>query len=411
MGDMLRILLRISARNLLRNRRRSGIAFLAIFLSVFVMISIRGFFNGMQASIIESMVLGQTGALQVHRKGLLKSANAGSLSLDLPADPSFLAKIRSVPGVTAVAGRILFGGMVNANDISSVALLAAIDPVADLAVCPLRMEMVSAGQTLLGAEPSAAVLTTELVKSVRLKLGERAALLTTDRDGVMSALELDFVGLYGQPGFALRDKKFGFVPLAFAQALLHMEGRATEIVVALKNLNDSERVKPLVQAAVGPEYEVSTWHDVASFLDDLVQRQNFILNLILSIFLLVALLGISNTLSMSVQERTREIGTMMSVGVRRHQILSLFLLEAALLGLAGGGLGAALATGLVSFLGYTGILLRVPGMLAPVHIYPRLSVDHVLWVLALSALGAALAALWPALRASAMRPIQALAAV
>lgn len=403
-------LLRISARNVVRNRRRSGIAFLAIFLSVGVMVGIKGFFNGMQASIVESTVRGQTGALQVHRKGFLKSANASSLSLDLPADGAFLTKVLAVPGIQAAAARIVFSGMVNAGDLSGPAFFAALDPVREPAVCPLRMEMVSAGRTLSDSGP-AAVLTVELAKSLGLKLEQRAALLTIDRDGVMNALDFDFVGLYGQPGFALRDKKIGFVPLAFAQALLRMEGRATEIVVGLNDLDDVGRIQPLLQAAVGSEYEVTTWRDVASFVEDLVERQNFILNLLSGIFLFVALLGIANTMLMSVKERTREIGTMLSLGVRRRQIRGLFLLEASLLGLAGGLLGAGMGSGLVGYLGYKGMLLRVPGMLAPVHIHPRVSLGYVLLILSISAGGAALAALWPAIRASGMRPVQALSAV
>lgn len=404
-------LLRISARNVVRNRRRSGIAFLAIFLSVGFMVGIKGFFNGMQASIVEATVMGQTGSLQVHRKGYLKSSNASSLSLDLPTDEAFMTRILSVPGVKAAAGRIVFSGMLNANDISGPALFAALDPRRELLVCPLRMEMVSSGKTLAEAGPTATVLTVELAKSLGLKLGQSAAILTTDRDGVMGALDFEFVGLYGQPGFALRDKKIGFIPLALAQSLLRMEGRATEIVIAIEDLNDADRLKPLLQAAVGAEYEVTTWRDVAPFLEDLVARQNFILDLLAGIFLFVALLGIANTMLMSVKERTREIGTMMSLGVRRRQILALFLLEATLLGLAGGLLGAAIGDGLISFLGYKGILLRVPGMLAPVHIHPRVSLGYVSFALLISAGGAALVALWPAMRASAMRPVQALAAV
>jgi putative ABC transport system permease protein len=394
---MLPPLLRISSRNVLRNRRRSRITFLAVFFSVGVMISIKGFFNGMQASIREATVLGQTGSLQIHRKGFLKSANALSLSLDVPADEGFLSRIRAVPGVKAATARIVFSGMANANDISGVALFAAIDPWRELAVCPLRMEMVSAGKSLSESGPTAGILTPELAKSLGLKLGRSAAILTHDPDGVMSALDFEFVGVYGQPGFPLRDKKFGFVPLALAQTLLRMEGRATEIAVAIENLDDAERMRPLLAAAVGPEYEVA--------------RQNFVLGLISGIFLGIALLGIVNTMLMSVQERTREIGTMMSIGVRRYQILSLFLLEAALLGLAGGILGAAVGSGLVAYVGLKGILLHIPGMLAPLHIYPRVNLGYVLFVLFLSAGGAALAALWPAVRASRLRPVQALSAV
>jgi putative ABC transport system permease protein len=408
---MLPPLLLVALRNVARNRRRSRITFLAVFLSVGVMISVKGFFTGMQASIRESTVLGQTGSLQVHRKGFGKSASAVPLQLDVPSDGALLSKILALPGVKAATARIVFSGMANANDVSGPALFAAIDPQRELAVCPQRMEMVSIGQPLVAAGPSAGILTPELAKSLTLKLGQRAALLSYDRDGVMSALEFDFVGLYGQPGFPLRDKKFGFVPLALAQTLLRMEGRATEIAVAIENLDEAERFRPLLQAAVGAEYEVATWHDVAPFLDDMVAGQNFVLGMLSAIFMFVALLGIVNTMLMSVQERTREIGTMMALGVSRHQILSLFVLEATLLGLSGGLLGAAVGKSLVSYFGHAGIVLKIPGMLAPLHIYPRVQLGYVLSYLLLSAGGAAAAALWPAIRASRMRPVQALAAV
>jgi putative ABC transport system permease protein len=232
-----------------------------------------------------------------------------------------------------------------------------------------------------------------------------------DRDGVMNALDLDYVGVYGQPGLPLPDKKLGFVPLAFAQELLRMPGRATEIAVGVGKLDDIEKVQPALQAAVGPAYEVTTWRDIAPFVDDAIATQNFLLNFIAGIFLFVALLGVANTMLMSVFERTREIGTMMSVGVRRRQILGLFLLEASLLGLAGGAFGAAVGGALVTYFHHHGIALKFANMTAPVHIHPWIGSGYIAFVLALAAGGAALASLWPALRASRLRPALALGAV
>jgi putative ABC transport system permease protein len=305
----------------------------------------------------------------------------------------------------------MFGGMPNANDVSTAALFTAIDPVREPQVCPRRSEMISKGKTLRDAGPTSAILSPELASNLGVKLGDKATLLTGDRDGVMNALDFEFVGHYGQAGLPLPDKKIGFVPLAFAQELLRMEGRATEIAVALEHFDDAEKVKPILQAALGPEYEVSTWHDVASFIDDAIAVQNFILNLIAGLFLFVALLGIANTMLMSVLERTREIGTMMSVGVRRRQILMLFLLEAAVLGLAGGIIGSIAGGGFVLYYGHKGMVLPVPGALAPLHVFPLISAQYILFVLALAAGGAALAALWPSVRASRMRPVEALSSV
>lgn len=407
---MLPPLFRIAFRNVLRNRRRSLITFSAVFLALGIMVSIRGFLNGLQATIRESVVLGQTGALQVHRKGFLKSVNA-TLDQVIPSDEAFLRKITAVSGVKAATARIMFGGMANANDTSAAAMFTAIDPVQELIVCPRRNEMIYRGKSLKESGPIAAILSPELASSLGIKLGQRATILTSDRDGVMNALDFDFTGQYGQPGLPLPDKKLGFVPLTFAQQLLRMEGKATEIAIALHRFEDAERIKPILQEALGPEYEVVTWHDVAAYIDDAIATQNFILNLIAGVFLFVALLGIANTMLMSVLERTREIGTMMSVGVRRRQILTLFLLEASLLGLTGGILGALVGGSFVLYYGHSGIVLPIPEMPVPLHIFPAISASYILFILALAAGGAALAALWPSIRASRMRPVEALSSV
>jgi putative ABC transport system permease protein len=101
----------------------------------------------------------------------------------------------------------------------------------------------------------------------------------------------------------------------------------------------------------------------------------------------------------------------MSVGVRRRQILGLFLLEASLLGLLGGLLGGAVGAGFVSYYGWKGIILRLPGMLAPLHIAPTIDLRYIGFIIVLAVGGASLAALWPAVRASRMRPVEALSSV
>jgi putative ABC transport system permease protein len=403
-------LIRIALRNVVRNRRRSLITFFAVFLSLTIIVGLRGFLNGLHETVRQAVILGQTGALQVHRKGFLRSVSAG-LDLDVPADDAFLARITAVPGIKAAAARINFGGMVNFGDTTAFAVMSAIDPVREPLVCPRRADLVSAGTALPRSKADAGVLTPQLAKSVGVTLGQRATLLTNDRDGVMNALEFDYVGAYGQPGLPLPDKKFGFVPLRFAEELLRMEGRATEIAVAVDRLEDVERLKPLLQSAVGPEYEVSTWHDVASFVDDVIATQNFVLGLLAGIFLFVALLGIANTMLMSVYERTREIGTMMAVGVKRREILALFLVEAATIGLAGGVLGAGAGLAFVLRYATRGIVIQIGTMTTPFYIYPTLGAGYIASVVALAAGGAALSALWPSFRASRLRPVEALTSV
>lgn len=400
-------LLRIAIRNVWRNRRRSLLTFAALFLGIGILVSVRSLLSGLQATLRDEVVLSQTGALQVHRVGFLNSVSF-SLELDLPADDAFLAKITAVPGVHVASPRISFPGMANANDTTAFAVFTGIDPRREFQVCPRRAELISQGAMLAQSGPASTILSHDLARLIGVAIGERTTLLANDKDGVLSAIDLNYVGMYGQAHMPPPEKKFGFVPLAMAQEVLRMGPRATEIVVSIDKLDDAEKLKPLVQAAVGPTYEVTSWRDVAAFVEDTIAIQNIVLNVMGGIFLLVALLGIANTMFMSVSERIREIGTMMAIGVRRWQILTLFLLEAMLIGVSGALLGAAVGSCWVLYFGSKGMLLRAGIFDKPLHVHPTIGPGYVLSVVALAALGAVLAALLPSLRASRLRPVEAL---
>jgi putative ABC transport system permease protein len=401
-------LIRIALRNVVRNRRRSLITLSAVFLALTVMVGVRGLLNGLQATLKESIILGQTGAVQVHKKGFLKAMQGMPLELDVPADDAFLGRIEKVPHVTAVAARIPFGGMVNAHDQTVFSLFQALDPAREAKVCPRRFERVDRGGPLDPRTATGGDFTNPILTRTGTRLGDTVALLTNDRDGVLNAAEAQVIGAMPEPGLIAADKKVAFLPLGLAQELLRMPGRATELAVAVDDLGRVDEVAAGVRAAVGPDYEVSSWHDVAAFVDDVIKNQDATLGLISNTFLLMALLGIANTMLMSVRERTREIGTMMAVGVRRRQILGLFLLEAAILGLAGGLLGLAAGGAFVHHYQAPGITIRMTGSTSSIVLHPFIQAPYVLRVFVTATVGAALAALYPAYRASRLRPVEAL---
>lgn len=404
-------LIRIALRNVMRNRRRSLITLSAVFLALGVMTSVRGFLNGLQETIRENVVFGQTGALQVHTKGFSKTLQP-TLNDNIPSDDAFLAKILAVPGVKAATPRILFGGMFNQGDETAFALFTALDPSREWKVCPRRADQISGGKSFDASTPRASIIAApELQRRIGVKVGGTATILTNDKDGVLNALDVGVIGTYGQAGIPMPDKKIGFVPIGFAQELLRMEGRALEIAIAVEDLDKVDEVAARLRAALGPDYEVQTWHDVAAFVDEIVANQNRTLSIVSFIFLFVALLGVANTMVMSVLERTREIGTMMSVGVRRRQILALFLVEAGILGLLGGVLGSAAGMGFVGYFGHFGFTIHLPGQGSVIVVHPFLTPPYFLFIFALSTVGALLAALLPALRASRLRPVEALASV
>lgn len=408
----------IALRNVLRNRRRTLITLSALLIGVGVMVSVRGVLNGLQVGLVENVVNGQTGALQVHKKDYLKNVLASPLTLDMDAQ-EVAERIGKVQGVKAIAPRINFGGMVNVGDETLFLMVQAVDPKAELEVCSLRGQSIADGGKfsggVRGVQPvaDAMVLTVELQtalgnqKADSAQQAGQAALLAPDKDGALSGENVTLVGTLqlNSPG----ERKVGLARLDVAQRLLKMEGRVTEYVIAVHDLNDIPAVKARLEKALGPEYEVHSWEDIAKFVVDVRARQNVILQVIASIFMLLMLLGVANTMLMSVLDRTREIGTMLALGVRRGRIVALFLMEATLIGALGGVVGGAAGKLLTSVLGMVGITVKVPSATVPFTIRPFVGFDYLLLVVAIAGAGALVFSLYPAWRASRLRPVQALA--
>jgi putative ABC transport system permease protein len=409
-------LIRIAVRNVARNRRRTLMTLAALFVGVGVMVSMRGLLNGLQRALITNVALGQTGALQVHKAGYMANVLSTPLRLDFPV-AEVLPRIVAEPGVTAAAPRINFAGMVSAGDQTLFMAAAAVDPTLEPRVTPLRAKALEPGSRFFATgDADGVVLTADLARSVGIKLGGEVSVLSSDRDGALAGEPAHLAGLLdlGLPG----EKKVALLPLPLAQRLLKMDGparaggpsgRATEIAVAVDPVEGADAVAAGLRAHLGPTYEVHTWADVATFVRQAMDRQDFVITLIAYAFMLLMLLGVANTMLMSVVERTREIGTMMAVGVRRAKILALFVLEALAIGAVGGTCGGLAGLAVVALLARRGLAFSFPGSRVPFTLTPFLTAGSLAQVVLMATAGAGLFALYPAFRASRLRPVQALA--
>jgi putative ABC transport system permease protein len=201
------------------------------------------------------------------------------------------------------------------------------------------------------------------------------------------------------------------VPLWLAQRMLRMEGRVTTYAIAVDRLDNLEPIRDQLQTALGPDFEVMTWSEIFPFLKSMMGTQDFIFSILFGVILSVVLLGIVNAMLMTVLERTREIGTMLAVGMKRRQVISLFLLEGAVQGIVGGIAGMLLGALVVFVLNRHGINLPAPGASVSAVLRPFVPLSFMIGVAVGAPLGASVACLWPAWRASRLRPVEALQSV
>ncbi len=161
---------------------------------------------------------------------------------------------------------------------------------------------------------------------------------------------------------------------------------------------------------VGQKLDVTTWEDELTFISWILKAVLVLTGVLLFILLVIVVIGILNTLAIAIRERTREIGTLRAIGMRRGKVLWLFLMEAALLGLAGGAVGALVGVGVASGLNAARIAVPegVQMFLMQQHltltVLGRAVVGDALFVAAVTTLAAVL----PAVHAARLKPVTAM---
>lgn len=397
------MIFRLALRNLARHRRRSLITLSAVAVGVLALVGVRGLLDGLQGTLIDGVVNGGSGALQVHRAGWAESLDASPFTFLMTDVDAVVAKVEAVDGVVAAAPRLTFPGMISIGEQSLVARVTAIDPAKEARVSPARGENLVTGK--LVSATGDVVLGTELMSLAKANLAVRAAVLSGDVDGVLNGVDTGVVGTSAAQ--AQGEKRSALMHIADARSLLRIEG-GNEIAVAVVDRVDVDAVAERVAAALGKDYEVHSWKKIAPFVSEMQATQNAVLSLLTGVFLVVILFGVANTLLMSVMERVREIGTLIALGMRQRSVLALFVVEGALLGFVGAVVGCAIGVGIVTALGHHGLVLLPPGASLPTTIHPSVQAVFLLRLVVFAVVGAVAASFLPAWRAAHLQPAAAL---
>lgn len=395
----------LALRNLGRNKRRTLVTGLTIAFGVFAVVFLQSFVNAILRNIVEVSVETKVGAVQVFKAGYLGSDDP--LKMTFADSPELAAKIRAVPGVAAVAPRLDFDGMLSNGSEGTMFSATAIDPAREYTVCPRRATYLAKGSKPLGPGQDDAILVGRtLVESLEAKEGSSLVMQAAGVRAGVNALDVNVQGFL-RTTHPAESKRAATVTLAFAQKLLRMPGMISHYVVGVDDVGKLDEVAQRLRTALGPDFQVTTWRELDTTNAGRAKVMTGLMAVVTVILFLLVLTGVVNTMLMSVYERIREIGTMLAVGVRRRQIRLLFVCEAAFMALASALVGSSLGALAVWLVGRGGFTKSF-GPNEPVTYYPEISLGFLALVVALTVIGALVAALYPAWKGSRLHPVEAL---
>ncbi|MEM0481713.1 MAG: FtsX-like permease family protein [Nitrososphaerota archaeon] len=243
----------------------------------------------------------------------------------------------------------------------------------------------------------------------RLYVGQPLTIVVPTQDGVKTT-SYTVTGIYDKFGASIFfDADTAVVmPLPAARRLLGV----TTYQAILVNTEKVELVEYIIselEAMYGRNVNIISPSSILSTVRGIIASFTIFLGAIASVSLLVAGLGIMNTMIMAVMERTREIGVLRSIGMTRRDVLMTFLFEAVLTGLIGGIIGIGIGVVLsIGFAGFSGRFLRFGPQFQPLPIHPVITPQLLVEALLFAMFVGSLSGLYPARRAAQIDPVKAL---
>lgn len=347
----------MALRNIRRNRRRTILAVSSIFLSVLCITFLGGFAGGILENMVRNITKNDTGHIRIVTSGFESRERFMPLDESLQDPQQLQAAINAIPDIqddiSVMTERIMFGTMLSNGPNTRTAMGLAGDLATERSLINLDRSVVegrypeSSGETLLGRK---------LAQDLGLAVGDRLRVVTQGADYGLRLKSFTISGLFAT-GQNQLDDSFFLIPLEDAKRFLRTDGGSQQILIMLNNYRKAPAIAARIQEALGAEasgLSIKPWTQLGDY-GPLIRYMETVYN---AIYVVIAFLGafiITNILMMVVLERRREIGILKALGLKRREVLLLFLSEGAVMGGIGSALGALVGLGL-------NILLSIVGM-------------------------------------------------
>lgn len=393
-------------KNIWRNKKRSMIILAATVIGLTAGLFAVGMMTGMYEAMISSGINREIGNLQIHTASYKHDQ---LISQSLPGPDSIVRMIRTHSDVRSVATHSLIEGMASSAATASGIMIFGIKPDDEREVTAVSHSVI---EGTYFEKPNSIVIGKKLAEKLKLKLRSRIVLSFSGVDGNIIYGSFRIAGIFKTDATNF-DMMNVFVRQEDLSSLLGTETPIHEIVIRTHTPTMIDSTKAAIQKNLSPKIVVESWKEIAPELKLTADSSEIVDAIFLGIILFALLFGLTNTLLMSVIDRTRDFGVLLAVGMYRRRLFAMIILESLFLSFTGGIIGVLLGWGITSYFTVHGIDLSsvstglsaygIPSILYP---FIRPSLYGTLTIMMI--MTSIIAALYPAIKAVRLKPVEAI---
>lgn len=337
---------KLAWRNIWRNWRRSVLTILAVFFAALLSIISRSAQLGTYEVNIKHTVEMFSGYLQIQNH---KFKDNPKLTNSFRLTNGLKSLLDSNKNIISYTPRITGNGLISYKDNTVGIFLLGIDPESEKLTTKLK-DRIKSGEFLSAGKADGIIVGRKLLKNLKAGLGDTIVVLAPGADGTMGNLKFVIQGTYtlGSPEF---DASSAMINLQTADELLSMHGKIHIIAVRLKDLSEIKPTNDYLNDNMSGESTVALpWDEILPELKQSIELDNISGLMLYFLLMVVVAFGILNTVLMSINERYKEFGIMLALGIKNSKLLQIVFLEVLFLILLGIFSGNLVALGVNFYL-------------------------------------------------------------
>ena len=379
----------IAFRHVVERKFQSIFSILGVAIAVTVFIVSLTVSNGLEKNMINSLLTMSPHILIKNRqKSFFENYN------------QIVENVKKIKGVKAVIPQINSQSIIKREGFAKGVLANGISP--ENVKTDLKLRIIKGNNNI--SELNSVLIGEELSKELKLKVGDEISLVSAEN----KPLKLIVRGIF-KTGFLDYDSNLIIIPLQTMQILSEQGQAATEIGIKVESPQKVEETLNQVNNTINSqEYGAISWKTINQNLLRAVQFEKFVLVAILSLLLVIASFAVSVILNMIVREKIKDIGILKSIGYTNKNIRRIFTIEGLIIGVFGMILASALSPLILIALKRLFKIYMKSGTYYLEELPLYISQKELLIIYGVTFVVVFLSTIFPAARASRLKPVEAL---